>query len=138
MLNAKSCQSCPTLCNPVDYSPPGSSIHGIIQARIQEWVAFSFSKGSSHPGNKPVSLTSPTLAVRFFTTSATQEALDHKNQPQNQVLKYSEMLVLESRSQCKWVLIVKFFQLYYMFENFHNKILRDQKPLLCFRSVEVQ
>ena len=40
---AKSLQSCLTLCNPMDYSPPGSSIHGILQARILEWVAISFS-----------------------------------------------------------------------------------------------
>ena len=38
-------QSCPTLCDPVDYSPPGSSIHGILQARILEWVAIFFSRG---------------------------------------------------------------------------------------------
>ena len=36
-------QSCPTLCDPVDCSPPGSSVHGILQARILEWVAISFS-----------------------------------------------------------------------------------------------
>ena len=36
-------QSCPTLCNPVDCSPPGSSVRGILQARILEWVAISFS-----------------------------------------------------------------------------------------------
>ena len=40
-------QSCPTLCGPVDYSPTGSSVHGILQARILEWVAISFSRGSS-------------------------------------------------------------------------------------------
>ena len=40
-------QVCPTLCNPVDCSPPGSSVHGIFQARILEWVAIAFSKGSS-------------------------------------------------------------------------------------------
>ena len=40
---AKSLQSCPTLCNPVDGSPPGSSIPGILQARTLEWVAISFS-----------------------------------------------------------------------------------------------
>ena len=40
-------QSCPTLCYPVDCSPPGSSAHGILQARILEWVAISFSGGSS-------------------------------------------------------------------------------------------
>ena len=40
-------QSCLTLCDPVDCSPPDSSIHGILQARILEWVAISFSRGSS-------------------------------------------------------------------------------------------
>ena len=40
---AKSLQSCPTLCDPMDCSPPGSSIHGIFQARTLEWVAISFS-----------------------------------------------------------------------------------------------
>ena len=42
-------QMCPTLCDPVDWSPPGSSIHGIFQARVLEWVAISFSRGSSWP-----------------------------------------------------------------------------------------
>ena len=40
---AKSLQSCPTLCGPIEGSPPGSSIHGILQARILEWVAIFFS-----------------------------------------------------------------------------------------------
>ena len=42
-------QSCPTLCHPMDCSPPGSSVHGILQARILEWVAISFSRGYSRP-----------------------------------------------------------------------------------------
>ena len=42
-------QSCPILCDPVDYSPPGSSVHGVSQARILEWVAISFSRGFSEP-----------------------------------------------------------------------------------------
>ena len=51
-------QSCPTLCDPVDCSLPGSSIHGILQARILEWVAISFSRGSSRPrGRTQVSCT---------------------------------------------------------------------------------
>ena len=40
---AKSLQSCPTLCNPLDGSPPGSAVPGILQARTLEWVAISFS-----------------------------------------------------------------------------------------------
>ena len=43
---AKSLQSCPTLCDPIDGSPLGSSVHGISQARILEWVAISFSSES--------------------------------------------------------------------------------------------
>ena len=42
-------QLCLTRCNPMDCSPPGSSVHGILQARILEWVAISFSRGSSQP-----------------------------------------------------------------------------------------
>ena len=47
-------------CNPMDCSPPGSSVHGISQIRILEWVAISFSRGSFEA-------TSATLAGRFFT-----------------------------------------------------------------------
>ena len=65
-------QSCPTLCDPVDCSPPGSSIHGILQARILEWVAISFSRGSSWPRDRTqVSL----IAGRRFNLWATREAL---------------------------------------------------------------
>ena len=48
-LSAIVAQSCLTLCNPMDCSLPGSSVHGILQARLLEWVAFSFSRGSSWP-----------------------------------------------------------------------------------------
>ena len=41
--------SCLTLCDPIECSPPGSSIHGILQARILEWVAIPYSRGSSPP-----------------------------------------------------------------------------------------
>ena len=42
-----------TLCDPMDCGPPGSSVHGILQARILEWVAVSFSRGSPDPGMEP-------------------------------------------------------------------------------------
>ena len=45
---AKSLQSCPTLCNPIDNSPPGSSVPGILQARTLEWVAIFFSSACMH------------------------------------------------------------------------------------------
>ena len=58
-------KSCPALCNPMDCSPPGSSVHGIPPARILEWVAISFSWGSSGPRDRThISW----LAGAFFTT----------------------------------------------------------------------
>ena len=46
-------QSCQTLCNPMGCSPPGSSVHGILQARILEWVAFPSPGDLPNPGTKP-------------------------------------------------------------------------------------
>ena len=48
-VRAMSLQSCPTPCDPMDCNPPGSSVHGLLQARTLEWVAISFSRGSSQP-----------------------------------------------------------------------------------------
>ena len=45
-------QSCPTLCDPVDLSLPGSSVHGVLHARILEWVAMPFARGSSQPRDR--------------------------------------------------------------------------------------
>ena len=62
-------RSCPLLCDPMDCSPPGSSVHGIFQTRILEWVAISFSRQSSQPRDQThiSSLTSPALAGFFIT-----------------------------------------------------------------------
>ena len=61
-------------CDPMDCSPPGSSVHGILQARILEWVAIPFSRGSSKPRDRTqVSC----IAGRFFTSLATREAQEY-------------------------------------------------------------
>ena len=60
--------SCPILCDPMDCSLPGSSVHGILQARMLEWVAVSYSRDLPDPGIKPEFPASPALAGRFFTT----------------------------------------------------------------------
>ena len=52
MMHAKLLPSCLTLCHPMDYSPPGSSVHGVLQTRILEWVAIPFSRGSSRPRDR--------------------------------------------------------------------------------------
>ena len=67
---AKSLQSCPTLCDPIDSSPPGSSVPRILQARTLEWVAISFCRGSSQPRDRTqVSC----IASRRFNLWATRE-----------------------------------------------------------------
>ena len=65
-------QSCPTLCDPMDCSPLGSSVHGILQARILEWLPFT-SPGTDlpNPGIEPVSPMSSALAGGFFSTEPT-------------------------------------------------------------------
>ena len=69
------CFSCIQVCDPVDYSLPGSSVYGILQARILEWVAMPSSRGSSQPRGWTCGfLHVPALAGRFFTTSATWKA----------------------------------------------------------------
>ena len=62
------------VCNPVDHSPPGSSVHGILQVRKLEWAAMPSSRDLPDPGIQPMSLTAPALAGGYFTTSTTWEA----------------------------------------------------------------
>ena len=62
-------QMCLTLCHPMDWSPTGSSVHRIFQAKILEWVVISYSRTSSQPRDGNVSLGSPALAGTFFTAT---------------------------------------------------------------------
>ena len=70
-IRAKSLQSCWTLCDPMGCNLPGSSVHGILQARILEWIVMPSSRDLPNSGIKPESLMSPVLAGRFFSTKAT-------------------------------------------------------------------
>ena len=67
--------SCVWLCDLRACSPPGSSVHGILQARITQWMAMPSSRDLPNPGTEPMSLISPVVAGRFLTISATWEAL---------------------------------------------------------------
>ena len=74
LVCAELLQSCLIVCDPMDCSPPGSSLCGILQARVLQWVAMPSSRGSSKLGIEPESLMSPTLSGGFLTSSATWEA----------------------------------------------------------------
>ena len=67
-------QSCATLCDPMDCSPPGFSVRGILQARILEWVAIPSSRGSSQTGDR---MQVSHVAGGFFTSWATREAQEY-------------------------------------------------------------
>ena len=88
-VQAKSPQSCPILWDPMGCSPPGSSVHGILQARILESVATPSSKGSSNPGVEPVSPASPALVGRFFTTEPPGKSRQH-------ILEYYSIFIFKS------------------------------------------
>ena len=77
-------QSYPTLCDPMDRIPPGSSIHGILQARILEWVAMPSFMGSSQPRDQTQgSLMFPTLAGRFLPLVPSGKPQGNANQDHN-------------------------------------------------------
>ena len=61
LVRVKSLQSCPTLCDPMDCSLLGSSVHGILQARILEWVGMPTSRDLPNPGMEPASPAAPAL-----------------------------------------------------------------------------
>ena len=63
-------RSCPTLHDPMNNSLPGSSVHGVLQARILEWISISFSRGSSQ-----IKLVSPALQCRFLATEQPGKSL---------------------------------------------------------------
>ena len=79
--HAKSLQSHVTLCDPVDCSPPGSSVHGILQARILEWVAIPFSRRSSQPRDRTqVSHIAGGFSTNWTTREAQKVIIRHQNQ----------------------------------------------------------
>ena len=73
-VHAKLLQWCLTLCSPINCCPPGSSVHGILQARILEWVAMPFSRVFSQPRDPTHISYVSSIGRGFFTTSATWES----------------------------------------------------------------
>ena len=78
------------LCDPMDWSPPGSYVHGIFQARILEWVAISFSKGSSQPWDQTCIFCVSCIAGRLFTTEPSGKSnciMDNSQSMANEYMK---------------------------------------------------
>ena len=74
-VRAQSLQSCPTLCDPMDCSLPGSSVHGILWARILEWVAMPSSSGSSRARDQIQVSCVFCITGGFFTTEPTEKPM---------------------------------------------------------------
>ena len=100
-MHGKSLQSYPTLWDPVDRSPLGSSFHGILQARVLSGLLCSSPGDLPDPGIEPTSLLSPTLTGRFFTTSTAWEALNSVHQEQNFNCIASICIPLSSRTDSR-------------------------------------
>ena len=115
----QSLQLCLTLWDPLDYSPPGSSVHGILQARILEWVAMPFSRGSSWPRDQTqVSC----IAGRFLIIGTTREA--HI---------YTYMLIwLPPNVSLFWIFIYEIFQ---FDDSLHNWHILSPTTLLHWPSI---
>ena len=110
-------QSCPTLCNLMDCSLPDSSVHGILQARILEWLAVPFSRGSSQSRDQTqVSCT----AGGFFTIWATREAHSNKENVMSRI-------GLWANKDAEWECGINFGHI-----SRHCKLLLDLKRRLEF------
>ena len=92
-------QSCPALCHPMDCSPSGSSVHGILQARRLEWVAISSSRGSSLPRDQTQVSRVSCVAGKFFYR------LNHLESPKVPLVLLRVPPRAESAHQLGWVLV---------------------------------
>ena len=75
-------QSCPTLCDPLDCSPPGSSVHGILQARTLEWAAISFSRVSSQHRDRTWVLKEHKVFLKTFLQLAKRKSMHLAQAPE--------------------------------------------------------
>ena len=107
--HVKLLQSCPTLCDHMHHSLPGSSAHGILQARILEWVAVPSSRGSSCSRIEFVSLLFPSLTSRFFTSSTTWEAHPKVQQTANESNQLSAQQTASKSNQLSALRKIRYY-----------------------------
>ena len=99
---ANSLEPCLTLCDPMGCSPPGSSVHGILQARIQEWVPSSSSRESSCAGIKPVSPASAAGCLPLASPGKSRTLVNLLHHWRPKMTEYQERLTLQAREQRTW------------------------------------
>ena len=95
-LSSKTCsvaQLCPTLCDPMDCSPPGSSVLGIFQAKMLEWLAISYSRGSSRPKDGTCISCVSSIGRQILYRWTTWEACSRKQEIQNPNSHYIHLWV---------------------------------------------
>ena len=97
-------QSCPTLCNPMFCSLPGSSVHGFLQARTLDWVAVPSSRGCSPPSDGIRVSHISSLVSRFFTSSATWEfpVITSRHDHSERMWGEADMMVREDAINVRW------------------------------------
>ena len=101
-------QSRLSLCDPVDCSPPGSSVHGISQGRTLEWAAIPSSRGPSRPGIKPGSLMPPALHACMLSRSVASDSVrPHRRQP-TRLLHPRDSLGKNTRVGCHFLLHIQY------------------------------
>ena len=98
-MHVKLLQSCAILFDPMDCSPPGFSIHGILQARVPEWVAMSSSRNLPNPGIETVSPASPALQVDSLPLSQREAPKTQACKEQRNTKNY------QSSRFCNWSLL---------------------------------
>ena len=136
MKESEVTQSCLTLCNSMDCNPPGSSIYGILQARILEWVAISFSRGSSQPRDQTqVSH----IVGRRFTIWATREVQIWK---ETYVFNsHLQKLIIKKNNSAVWfyrlMLVISLLKLCFICAK-HLIIFLLLSSWICNRSFEIE
>ena len=130
---AKSLQSCPTLCNPIDGSPPGSAVPGILQARTLEWVAISFSNAWKWKV-KVKSLSRVLLLVSLWISpsSWTSPCTSHPTHA-SRLSQSTGLSSLCHTANSHWLFILHMIM--YMFQCFSVNLSQPLLPLLCPQSV---
>ena len=105
IVESEVAQSCPTLCDPMDCSLPSSSVHGTFQAIVLEWVAISFSRGSSQPRDR---IQVSCIVDRCFTAWATREVCTYSIWMQFWCLRFENRvtptfpLLFATDNVCRW------------------------------------